>query len=227
MELDRRRSSGVAKAGLTTGIIGTALSTMGILGGAGAGLLAGTGRNNGNVETVVVPMPMMGNGWGCGNGWNNGYGRNGDGSCSCSEDHLVSRYELELTQKLAEKDSQIALRDANTYQDQKMLEMYKYIDGRFQEFEKALCDQAVTNQATKDSFQLVQQEQQCCCDKLNERINNECRERRCADNTIVTYTNATFYPKQVADVTTGTTTTQQSTYNPLPVETCGCNCGNR
>ena len=217
MELDRRHSSGVARAGLTTGIIGTALSTLGILGG-GAGLLAGAGRSS-NVETVVVPVPM-----------NNGLGfsaySNSD-NCGCSENHLVNRYELELTQKLAEKDSQIAMRDANTYNDQKMLEMYKYMDGRFQEFEKALCDQAVTNQATKDSFQLVQQEQQCCCDKLDARIDNERRERRCADNSIVTYANATFYPKQVADVTTGTTSTPQATYNPLPVETCGCNCGNR
>ena len=44
------------------------------------------------------------------------------------------------------------------------------------------------------------------------------------DNTIVTYTNATFYPKMVADITTGTGTTPQSTYNPLPVSTCGCGC---
>lgn len=32
--------------------------------------------------------------------------------------------------------------------------------------------------------------------------------------------NATFYPKMVADVTTGTTTTAQMLYNPLP--SCGC-----
>ena len=28
----------------------------------------------------------------------------------------------------------------------------------------------------------------------------------------------------VADITTGTGTTPQSTYNPLPVSTCGCGC---
>lgn len=216
MELERR-SSGVAKAGLTTGIIGTSLATLGILGG-GASLLGGLGGRA--AETVVVPMPMNG---GCGWGWNGYSGR--DGAC-CSEDRVVNRYEVELTQKLAEKDSQIALRDANTYQDQKMLEMYKYVDGRFQEFEKALCDQAVTNQATKDSFQLVRQESQCCCDKLSERIANECRERHCSDNQIVNYANATFYAKQVADVTTGTATTPQVLYNPLPVDNC-CGCCNK
>lgn len=51
----------------------------------------------------------------------------------CSEDKTVNRYELSLQQKLAEKDAQIALRDANTYGDQKMLEMYKYIDGQLKD----------------------------------------------------------------------------------------------
>lgn len=232
MELERR-SSGTAKAGLATGIVGTALGTIGILGGGAnmLGNLTGWGRNNnGYGETVVMPMPvpMMGGfGYGCGwggdgFGYGRGYSRNSDGAC-CSEDRVVNRYELELTQKLAEKDSAIALRDANTYQDQKMLEMYKYVDGRFREFEDALCKQAVTNQATADSFQLVRQEQECCCDKVNMRIDNEAHERRCADNAIVNYANNTFYPKMVADVTTGTTTTAQRLYNPLP---CACNCDN-
>ena len=49
------------------------------------------------------------------------------------------------------------------------------------------------------------------------------QERRCCgDNSIVTYANATFYPKQVADVTTGTGTTAQTLYNPLPQ--CGGCC---
>lgn len=218
MELERR-SSGVAKAGLTTGIIGTSLATLGILGGGASVLngLNGFGRNAGG-DTVVVPVPMNN---GC--GWGSGWGRSGYGNDSCcSEDHYVNRYEMELQKQIAEKDSMIALRDANTYQDQKMLEMYKYVDGRFQEFERALAEQAVTNQATKDSFQLAKQDLDCCCNELRERICNEARERRCADNTIISYTNATFYPKQVADVTTGTTTTPQSTYNPLPTESCNC-----
>ena len=52
----------------------------------------------------------------------------------------------------------------------------------------------------------------------------EAERRCCGDNSIVTYANATFYPKQVADVTTGTTTTAQTLYNPLPK--CGCSCSN-
>lgn len=211
MELERRHSSGVAKGGLTTGIIGTSLGALNSLALMGAGV-SGLG-NWANHQNYAQPVVVMENG---------GYP---SGGC-CSEDHYVNRYELGLQQKIAEKDSQIALRDANTYNDQKMIEMYKYVDGRFQEFERELARQAVVNQKTEDSFQLVAKDVQCCCDKLAVQIQNERNERKCADNAIITYTNATFYPKQVADVTTGTTTTSQSTYNPLPCSN-SCNCGNR
>lgn len=203
MELERR-SSGVAKAGLATGIVGTSLGTLGVLGAAGNGLGNLFGRNN---QPVVIMDT------------NNGYPA---GGC-CSEDHYVNRYELELQQKIAEKDAQIALRDANTYGDQKMLEMYKYVDGELRDIRTELARQAVVNQKTEDSFALVKQDIDCCCDKLAVQIARERDERKCADNTIITYTNATFYPKRVADVTVGTETTPQSTYNPLPCsDSCGC-----
>ena len=45
-------------------------------------------------------------------------------------------------------------------------------------------------------------------------------ERRCCnDNKIVNYSNLMFHPVSIADVTTGTTTTQRAVFNPL----CGCN----
>ena len=192
MELERR-SSGVAKAGLATGITGAALG--------------GFGRNN---QPVVVTD-------------NGGYPVGG----RCSEDHYVNRYELELQQKIAEKDSQIALRDANTYNDQKNLEMYKYVDGRFREFEQAFAAQAVNNQKTADDVMRVQSNLDCCCKELRDKICDEKRERKCNDNLIVTYANATFYPKLIAGITAGTTTTPQDTFNPIPQgnDCCGC-CGN-
>lgn len=49
-------------------------------------------------------------------------------------------------------------------------------------------------------------------------IDLEAERRCCADNKIVNYMNRTFYPVSVADVTTGTTVTPRTTYNPL----CGC-----
>lgn len=56
-------------------------------------------------------------------------------------------------------------------------------------------------------------------DALETAIAVERDKRECGDNALLNYTNATFYPKMVADVTTGTTTTAQMVYNPLP---CGC-----
>lgn len=145
-------------------------------------------------------------------------------SGNCSQNMPVNRYELELQQKIAEKDAQIALRDANTYGDQKMLELYKYVDGELKDIRGALCSQAVHNQKTEDSFVLARQDIASVKEELSREIAMEAERRCCGDNSIVTYANATFYPKQVADVTTGTTTTPQSLYNPLPK--CGCGCGN-
>ena len=161
---------------------------------------------------------------GLGNLFNGGL-MNGCAARSCSEDHCVNRYEMGLAQENAALKSDIALRDANVYQDQKMLEMYKYIDGKLNEVHAVLSSQAVMNQSTKDSFQLLQERMDCCKNELCGAISRERDERRCADNTIVTYTNATFYPKMVADVTVGTTTTAQTVYNPLPVASCGCGGG--
>lgn len=188
-----RKSSATAKAGLATGITGASLGVINMLSN-GAGLLGNLTRNAGCYDGVV-----------------------------CSEDRLVNRFELEQQAEIAKLKTDIALRDANTFTDEKNIEMYKYVDGRLREIEKQLCIQEVQNQKTSDSFQIVNERLQCCCDSLTTKIENECRERKCADNTIVNYANATFYPKQVANVTTGTTTTAQVLYNPLPAQTCG-NC---
>ena len=144
-------------------------------------------------------------------------------AAECSEDHVINRYELNLVQENASLKSDIALRDANTYNDQKMLEMYKYVDGRLRDIEAVNAAQAVNNQATKDSFQVLQERLECAKSEMAGAIARERDDRRCADNTIVTYLNATFYPKRVADVTVGNTTTPQNTYNPLPV----CDCCNK
>ena len=178
--------------------------------GAGLGLgIAGTalGLLNGNGLGGLL------GGWGC----NNGYGAG-----VCSDNMLVSRYELGQESKIADLQAQIALRDANTYNDQKTLELYKYIDGQLRDVRDTLCAQAVHNQKTEDSFVLARQDIAAVESRLNSKIALEAERRCCADNAIVNYANATFYPKMVADVTVGTTTTAQTLYNPIPE--CGC-CG--
>lgn len=210
MEFDNRyASNGKGNAGVALGTVGTALGGLAALGALGNGAINawGAGRNN-------QPVVVMGR---------DGYPA---GGC-CSEDHYVNRYELELQQKIAEKDSQIALRDANTYNDQKNLEMYKYFDGRFREFEQAFAAQAVNNQKTADDVLRVQANLDCCCKELRNQICNEKKERRCNDNLIVTYSNATFYPKLIAGITPSTAApTPQPTFNPIPQNDDDCCCNN-
>ena len=178
------------------GVAGTAL-------GLGAGALG--------LELLRGGLPGILGGWG--------------NNCGpvCSENMPVSRYELGQESKIADLQSQIALRDANTYNDQKTLALYQYIDGQLRDVRDTLCKQAVHNQKTEDSFVLARQDIAAVESRLNGKIAMEAERRCCADNAIVTYANATFYPKQVADVTVGTTSTAQTLYNPIP--DCGCGCG--
>lgn len=99
-------SRGVGAAGLTTGIIGSALGAM----------------NSGILPNIF-----------------------GGARQTCGDNMPVSRYELAQESKIAELQSQIALRDANTYGDQKLLEVYKYFDGKLETVNQKLCDQAVWN----------------------------------------------------------------------------------
>ena len=141
-----------------------------------------------------------------------GNGRSASASTS-SDDQLVSRYELAQEKALAAKDSEIALLKSNIYQDQKSLELYKYIDTQLNAINERLAAQDVRNQGVTDAFREVQND-------IESKVSLEAERRQCADKTLVNYMNATFYPKSVADVTVGSTTTQQSTYNPL----VSCNC---
>ena len=103
-----------------------------------------------------------------------------------------------LEQPSDEFDAEIALLKSNTYQDQKMLELYRYVDSKFSAFETEFC-------------------------RVNSALTRECDERRCGDTALANYVNATFYPKMVASVTVGSETTAQAVYNPLP-RYGGCNC---
>lgn len=121
MEVEKSNVSGIANAGLTTGIIGTALGAM----------------NSG-----ILPGLFGGNGWGC--------------STGCSDNTLVNRYELAQQQKISELQSAIALRDANTYNDQKLLELYRYVDGKLDGVNAAINQQAVYNATNTAALNCIQ-----------------------------------------------------------------------
>lgn len=220
MDYDIKNVNAKANAGMATGITALGIEAAGLLsqnGGLG-GLLGGIfGNGTQNLDAAAIIAAL-----------NNSKANSTDltallamlpslmamvataGSGSnCNEDHVVNRYEAAKDAEIARLETEIKLRDANTYTLGEINKLRNYLEERLAVINGQLCAQAVKNQETADAFQLVRQD-----------IAQERSERKCADNAIVNYSNATFYAKQVADVTTGTGTTAQTLYNPLP--NCGC-----
>ena len=69
----------------------------------------------------------------------------GNGRMECAEDHFVNRYEATQNARIAELETEVKLRDSNIYTDGKILELYKYVDGKFGIVEHELCDQRTYN----------------------------------------------------------------------------------
>ena len=146
-----------------------------------------------------------------GNGILGGWG-NRNGNCG---DVPVTRYELAMEQQIAYKDSEIALLKSNTYQDQKNLELYRYIDGKLAEIQANLAAQAVTNTSFNSALAATDY-------KFTQAIALEAERRQCADCKIVNYVNSTFAPRLITDYTAGTTSAPANVYNPLACGQC-CN----
>lgn len=70
-----------------------------------------------------------------------GYG----GGCGCNEDHWVNRYEASQSARIAELETEVKLRDANTYTLAEMAKLRDYVDHRFSGVEAQLCSQGVLN----------------------------------------------------------------------------------
>lgn len=115
-------SKGVATAGLTTGVIGTAL---GVLNGGLGNLLGGVIGGN-NLAGV------------------------------CSENMPVSRYELEMENKLLGKDSEIALLKSEKYTDEKIVDVYEKLSGRIAGVEQQIAAQAVYNATANANIACIQ-----------------------------------------------------------------------
>ena len=173
------------------------------------------------LNTVLSSVATAGVlGGGLGNNGNNGgllsnlFGGNRNG---CG-DQTVTRYELGMQQALAYKDSEIMELKANIYNDQKNLELYRYVDGKFAEINANLAAQAVTNTSFNSALAATDY-------KFTQAIALEAERRQCADSKIVNYVNSTFAPKLITDYTAGTTSAPANVYNPLACGQC-CNGGN-
>ena len=101
--------------------------------------VAGAGLGLGIAGTALGVMNGMG---GCGNGLLGGLFNNGN---CCHENTMVNRYELGLEQSNAAKDSKIALLESTIHTNDKILEVYGYIDGRLRGIEGQIAQQAVVN----------------------------------------------------------------------------------
>jgi hypothetical protein len=82
---------------------------------------ASNGKANAALTTGIIGT--SGFGLSLLNGLTNGMGLFGGGKPVCSEDHMVNRYEAAQAAKIAELETEVKLRDANTYTDQKILEV--------------------------------------------------------------------------------------------------------
>ena len=58
----------------------------------------------------------------------------------CSEDHVINRYEAAQAARIAELETEVKFRDANTYTDAKILEVYKYFDGETKQIRSDICE---------------------------------------------------------------------------------------
>lgn len=136
----------------------------------------------------------------------------------------INRFELEQQNKITEKDMEIAYLRGRDAAKTDTLETYGYLNGELNKIREKLAAQDVKNAQIEGTFAVLGEKIACCKNEFMMALNRERDDRCCADNAIVNYSNATFYPKMVADVTTGTTTTAQTVYNPLPNCGRGCNC---
>lgn len=78
---------------------------------------------------------------------NNGAGFGGilGNGCRHSDEMFINRYEAGQSARIAELETEVKLRDANTYTDAKILDLYRYVDGRFNGVEAQICQQNVVN----------------------------------------------------------------------------------
>lgn len=95
--------------------------------GAGLGLgIAGTalGLMKGGLGNI------LGN-WGCNN--------------VCGDSALINRYEATQSARIAELETEVKLRDANTFTMSEMGKLRDYFENKFSRIEHELCDQKVYN----------------------------------------------------------------------------------
>lgn len=82
----------------------------------------------------------------------------GGGRMCNSEDMPVNRYEAAKDARISELETEVKLRDANTYTDQKLLDLYRFVSNKFERIDHQLCEQAVWNTAQTGTISCMAQQ---------------------------------------------------------------------
>ena len=80
----------------------------------------------------------------------------GFNNCGCSENMMVNRYELNQENRIAKLETEVALRDANIFTDQKIAEVYERLDSKIRGVEAGLNAQAVYNATNTAAINCIQ-----------------------------------------------------------------------
>lgn len=78
------------------------------------------------------------------------------GGNMCESNQPITRYELEMENKIVEKDSKIALLESNIYTDQKIAEVYEKLNTKIGCVEGAINQQAVYNATLNGAISCMQ-----------------------------------------------------------------------
>lgn len=110
--------------------------------------VAGAGLGLGIAGTALgVLNGGLGNVFG---GWN--------GNCNCNENMVVNRYEAQQQARIAELETEVKLRDANTFTMGEMGKLRDYVDSKFASVEREICDQRVYNATNNATIGCISQQ---------------------------------------------------------------------
>ena len=90
------------------------------------------------------------------NGLGGVLGNLGGAKPTCNEDHVVNRYEATQQARIAELETEVKLRDANTYTLGEVGKLRDYMENRLGAIEHELCDQRTYNAVNTATIGCIQ-----------------------------------------------------------------------
>jgi hypothetical protein len=81
---------------------------------------------------------------------------NGGCNPACEADHFIDRYDAAQSARIAELETEVKLRDANTFTMGEMNKLRDYFDSRMNHVEHELCDQRVYNATNTATISCIQ-----------------------------------------------------------------------